>query len=118
MNSAEIVHTIIAQIGGRDFATKTMLKTPVRYSDNEATAEVTAYFDISVPNERGINQIEVVYSFGTDTYRVFFWSNGKNARRLQKQYDDVYCDQISHVVNQEIAINIIPPTFGSSITSQ
>jgi hypothetical protein len=112
MNSDEIVHTIIAQIGGRDFATKVMLKTPVRYSDNEATAEVTAYFDISVPNERGVNQIEVVYSFGSDTYRLRFWTNGKDTRSLQAQNDDVYCDQLVQFVNTELSISIAPIEFG------
>lgn len=112
MNSEDIVHTIIAQIGGRDFAAKTMLKTPVRYSDDAERAEVMVYFDISVPNERGINQIEVVYMFGSDTYRMRFWRCRGEDQTLKAMHDDVYCDQLVQFVNEQLSAGVELVLFG------
>lgn len=112
MNSEDIVHTIIAQIGGRDFAAKTMLKMPVRYSDDTERAEVMVYFDIAVPNEHGINMVEVVYMFGSDTYRMRFWSSHGEDQTLKAMRDEVYCDQLVQFVNEQLSAGVELVLFG------
>lgn len=112
----DIATTILNQFGGNAALSLIGGKPSMGYGDSKTTSAVDMgqdgdtivdiKFEGKAKEIEGVspNVVRIIYCLGSDTYKMIFFRAVGNTATVLKEYDDVYCDMLQSLFEDETGL--------------